>query len=169
MGNLLGKIDFKQLRWGILAGVITVGFMALSYKVGYDRKSCNELDLLDNQTAEVTDWEVNIYVKKDCTDFVEGVGVENGKEISSFCITFEKGKTAFDYMKKLAEESEEFSFDYQESDFGIFVSSVNNYHPDVKTKFWAFLVNGEMSMVGVGDYKVVPGDRLTLELEDVEF
>ncbi|MBU0976270.1 MAG: DUF4430 domain-containing protein [Patescibacteria group bacterium] len=169
MGNLIKKLDLGQLKWGLLAGIITVGLMVISYKIGYDRKTCDDSVLGEQQKAEVTDWEVNISVRKDCIDFDSEVVTQGQKEVRNYCLGFEKGKTAFEYMKMLDERSDKFSFDYEESDFGVFVSSVNNYHPDVKTKFWAFLVNGEMSMVGVGDYKAAAGDKLTLQVENVEF
>lgn len=165
------EIDRKQLLWGVVAGIMTVGLMALSYYVGLNRgEERKEEEILGEATEqEITEREVYIATRTDCNGYEAGTEVDDGKEVRKYCVTFEEGKSAFDVMKSLQGEGEDFSFSYEESDFGAFITSINNYHPDIADSFWAFLINGEMSMVGVSDYQVNDGDELGFKVEKVEF
>lgn len=165
------EIDRKQLLWGVVAGIITVGLMGFSYYVGINRgEERKEEGVLGEATEqEITEREVYIATRTDCSDYKTGTEVEDGKEVRKYCVTFGEGKSAFDVMKSLQEEGEDFSFSYEESDFGAFITSINNYHPDIADRFWAFLINGEMSMMGVSDYEVSDGDELGFRVEEVEF
>jgi hypothetical protein len=164
------SIDRKQLLWGVVAGVITVVLMVASYFVGLKRGEEGEEEILGGTTEQgIEDREIVIAIRTDCSGYETGTTMEEGKEVRKYCVIYEEGKNAFDVMKKLSEENENFSFDYEESDFGVFITSINNYHPDVADRFWAFVVNGEMSMVGVSEYEVIAGDNLGFKVEEVEF
>lgn len=162
------SIDKRQLLWGGIAGVITVGLMAAAYFVGVNVGENKEEEVL-GEAVEVVGKEIYIKVASSCEEYKTGSTSEGGKEVHKYCVVLEEGKSAFDVMKKLEEEDEKFSFSYDESEFGVFITSINNYHPDVADKFWAFLVNGEMSMVGAGDYQVNDGDELGFQVEEVTF
>lgn len=168
MGDLLKKVDPKQFRWGIIAGVITVVLMAISYNIGYGRgeegKVLGETEV--QEEAEIR--EVQIEVKENCQDLTFEEIREGKKEIKKYCLDFSKGENVFNAMKRLDEKEEEFSFDFEVSDFGVFITSINNFHPDVDSKFWAFYVNDEMSMVGVKDYKIEKDDLISFKLEEIE-
>ena len=165
----MGKLDTKQLIWGVIIGIITFGLMGVSYKIGINKGKEQEVLGEEAESVEMSEREVQISFLSNCESEEQGVKLEEGKELYSYCLNYEGEKSAYDYLKLLDQGSEEFSFDYDESDFGVFITSVNNYHPDVKSKFWAFLVNGEMSMVGVADYVINEGDTVVLRIEEVEF
>jgi len=163
------SIDRKQLLWGVVIGVITVGLMVISYYIGLGRGEENKDDVLGESGEQmIEESEVYVAVRADCSDYEEGSFLENGKKLEKYCVLHEEDKNAFDVLKKLADEDEDFSFDYDESEFGVFINSLNNYHPDIESRFWAFYVNGEMSIVGVSDYMVNKGDELGFRVEEVE-
>ncbi len=169
MGNVIEKLNIRQFVWGIIAGVITVLLMAVSYKVGLDQDGGEVAGEKDNVVEEFDEREVYIAVKTDCSDYKEEVIIEEGRNIKKYCTSYVEGENAFDIMKKLVDEDNDFTFGYDENDYGIFITSINNYHPDIESKFWSFLVNGEMSMVGVKDYAVNDGDELLFKIEEVSF
>ncbi|MBN2016497.1 DUF4430 domain-containing protein [Candidatus Dojkabacteria bacterium] len=163
----MGKLDKKQLLWGAVAGAITVLLMLVTYVVGIEKgKETSVLSESQNQGNYIDDKEVYIAVRSDCTDYDLRTEEDHMRK---YCLNYIDGETAFSTLARLDQDSEEFSFDYDESDFGVFITSINNYHPDVKSKFWAFLVNGEMSMVGVSDHLVQDGDELGFRVEEVVF
>lgn len=160
-------VDRQQIVWGAIVGVITVGLMAVSYYVGIKRGEEKEDVLGEESVQEIQEREVYIAVRSDCSDYEETSKVKDGKEVRKYCVNYQE-ESAFAVMKRLVDEDTEFSFDYDESDFGAFITSINNYHPDIASRFWAFLVNGEVSLVGVSDYMVIDGDELGFRVEEVE-
>jgi len=169
MGTSKNGFDKKQLLWGIIAGVITVGFMAVSYKVGLD-KGKGEVKGEETVIAEeITEREVYIEMKDNCSDFEEVDVLEDGKSVKKYCAVYVEGDNAFKVMKKVENNSDNFTFGYDESDYGIFVTSINNYHPDTESQFWSLYINEEMSMVGVADYMINSGDEIMFKLEEVTF
>jgi hypothetical protein len=160
----MGKFNIKQFVWGIVIGIITVGLMFVSYRVGFDSGE----EKVKGEEVVVDQEELYITVKTDCSD-VSSDENEEGEEVKRYCASYNEGESAFEVMKRVEEENEVFTFAYEESDFGVFVTSVNNYHPDTESKFWSFLINGEMSMVGVSDYEVLEGDELGFKVEEVVF
>lgn len=169
MGNVIRKVNLRQFVWGVVAGVITVALMAVSYKVGLDQEG-GEVEGEKNILAEeFEEREIYISVRSDCSNFEEEVIIEEGRNIKKYCASYVEGESAFDVMKKLVDEDSDFSFGYDENDYGVFITSINNYHPDIESKFWSFLVNGEMSMVGVRDYTVSDGDDMLFKIEEVSF
>jgi hypothetical protein len=117
--------------------------------------------------VDIDPMEVNFIISSNCHE----VDLESmfDKTVKAYCSDFSEGKSAFDVLREIDEQQEDFSFSYDEYDFGIFISSLNHYHPDTLEQFWAFYVNDEMSMVGVSDYLVLDGDKLTFAVEDVQF
>lgn len=89
----------------------------------------------------------------------------NSKE---YQIDIKENESAFDVLKRLDSENENFTFGYKEFSFGPFVTSINNYEPDYSKQFWSFELNGKQSEVGIGDYKVKKRDTLTFKLTNIE-
>lgn len=76
-----------------------------------------------------------------------------------------KQVTALDLLERLALE-EGFSLVIERSGLGEYISGIGGKVAD-ESHFWAFLINGEMSQVGAGDYQLVDGD--TIEFGWTEF
>jgi len=169
MGSLIRKVNLRQLVWGAVAGAITVALMAVSYKVGLDQDKGEVAGEKSIIAEEFDEREVYIAVRSDCSDYKEEVILEDGRNVKKYCVSYQEGESAFDIMNRLVDENSDFTFGYDESDYGVFITSINNYHPDIQSKFWSFLVNAEMSMVGVKDYTVNEGDEILFKIEEVTF
>jgi hypothetical protein len=165
MGQSKGIVN-RQLMWGVIIGVITFGFMAAAYYIGTKR---NDVQEVKGEVTVATDREIEIAVLPDCSTYSNEQLVEESMVTDKYCVVYQEGESAFDVMKRLDSERDNFSFAYEESDFGVFITSINNYHPDINTRFWAFLVNDELSLVGVDGYKVKEGDQIGFKVEDVQF
>ena len=169
MGKITKKINIQQMKWGIFAGIITAGLMLISYKVGLDQGRKNSNNKEDSIIGQVENREVFIEAKTDCVDFKEEVVVEENRNLKRYCIEFHQDENAYEMLKRLDDSREDFSFDFEESEFGIFITSINNYHPDIASEFWAFIINGQTSQVGVKDYKVNENDVLNFKIEEIIF
>ena len=169
MGDIIKKLNIKQLAWGIVAGVITVALMTISYKIGLDHGEGEVKGEKSIITEEFDEREIFIAIRSDCSDYQEEVIIEEGRNMKKYCTAYVESDNAFDAMNRLVSEDSDFTFGYDESDYGVFITSINNYHPDIESKFWSFHVNGEMSMVGVSDCTVNDGDELMFKIEEVSF
>lgn len=168
MGKLSGKINFQQLKWGLLLGLITVGFMAGAYYFGYERGEQKKSEKqVEKETVVIDEREVYVNVKEKCGEKDSGVEIKEGKEIKNYCVESLQGKTAFEVLTKLGETNVDFTFDYTEYDFGVMIDSINSYHPDSQSEFWAFYINGEQAQVGVSDYQVENNDELAFKVESI--
>ena len=160
-------INKEQLRWGIILGIITFAFIAGAYFKGVQQGEKTERNRDTVATLEGQDISINI--QTNCNDTEQGISEVDGKKVNKYCVQFTEGDTAFFVLKRLSEQDSTFSFSYDESQYGVFITSVNNYHPDIRSKFWGFYVNDEMSQVGVGEYKVNEGDKLEFKVDEVKF
>ncbi len=70
---------------------------------------------------------------------------------------------AFDALKEFT-DANDIEIEYENTAFGVYIQSIANIQPQ-KCSYWAFLVNGQMSSVGAGDYEVQPGDTLIFSYE----
>jgi hypothetical protein len=102
-------------------------------------------------------------------EFSVNLTVNDGTEETGFVMQSFAGDNAFDSVKRLDELSDKFSFEYSESDFGAFVTSVNGVSPDPNTEFWKITVNGEDAQVGVSDLVLKNGDTIGFEIEEIIF
>ncbi len=166
MGKFIEKIDLKQFKWGIVLGVITTLLMFVSYKIGVKRGESLSSNEADNEVLVIDEREIYVAIETDCSEYPSGREVNDGKETFRYCLSYNEDETAFDALVRLDEGDDDFSFDYTKYDFGVFIESINSYHPDSKDKFWAFYVNGKQPNVGVSDYKVLEGDVLSFKLEE---
>ena len=81
---------------------------------------------------------------------------ESIKVISYNC---DKDKTAFDLL------SSSYKIETKDTDFGKMVTSIEGSKPTDK-EFWAFYINGKMSKVGAGSYKLKDGDKIEWKIEN---
>ena len=61
--------------------------------------------------------------------------------------------------------SGEIDLGYEESDFGAFITVIDGLEAE-EGYFWAFYVDGEMSMVGVTDHVIEDGQSIMFRLEN---
>jgi hypothetical protein len=74
---------------------------------------------------------------------------------------YNEGASVFDLLKRLDEERGDFSFTYTEYEgLGASPERFNDYEIDPSSEWWKFLVNGQMSNVGISSYEVKPGDKI---------
>ncbi|MFJ6411680.1 DUF4430 domain-containing protein [Terribacillus sp. AE2B 122] len=82
---------------------------------------------------------------------------EDGEEISSKEVSFEKGDILLDVMKE--------NFDIEED--GGFITSIDGHAQDANTnKYWLFTVNEEMSPVGANEVELKDGDEVIFNLQE---
>lgn len=110
----------------------------------------------DEQILNVNTSELNIKV------FVNEEDLVSEYQTNAF-----EGQSAFDMLKALDEQSEDFSFNYTEYDFGPFVTTMNTLFPN-ENEFIEFIVNGEQAAVGISDYKLKNNDEITFKKTKIE-
>lgn len=76
-------------------------------------------------------------------------------------VQLEQNETASDMLVKTLGES---NVGFTHYSFGDMVTGIGGLNAD-DSHFWAFYVNGEMSMTGSGDYVVQAGDRISFQYE----
>ncbi len=95
--------------------------------------------------------------------------LDQNNEEKAYKISFEDGQSLFDALLKLDNENESFSFNYSESSFGAYITSINGYEPDASKAFWKIQINGEDSQVGVSDYKLKEADSVKFLIDEIVF
>lgn len=90
-------------------------------------------------------------------------GIEKNILHEDVLLSSDKEETALDVLKKVLDKNK-IEYEIQSGSFGDFIKNING---DESGKFggydgWLYLVNGEMAPVGVGEYKVLPGDELVI-------
>ena len=163
----MGQIDNRQLRWGIVLGAVTFGLMLISYNVGFD-KGKEQLDDDESkedilaEDVEINSREVYITVQNECDTF------ETKRDnVREYCLKYQEEESAFTVLERLAANDEAFTFEYDEFDFGVFVTGINGYQVEENVEFWAFYINDESSMVGSSEYIVSEGDELGFVVEEI--
>ncbi len=56
----------------------------------------------------------------------------------------------------------------EESQYGLYVDTVNGITVDNKTAYWAFCINGEYAMTGVDSTKIEEDAQYTLTVEEIK-
>jgi len=160
INTYMKKPDSKTL----IVGVITLLLISASYLL-YDNIENGQDQFQTAGTAE-----------EELTESIEQESViitvaDTQGTVSDYEMEYTEN-TAYDMLTQLKYWDTTFDIEFQEFDFAgktsYFITSINNYTPDPSTEFWAFLVNGEDSMVGVSDYIVQEGDRLHFEVEKIQ-
>lgn len=165
----MGQLDKRQLLWGTILGIVTFTLMVVSYNLGsrHGEERASEKESSEEILSEITEInqdEVYIYIEEGCSDF-------NSKrtDVREYCVEYKDEESAFDIMKRLGEESDEFNFEYNDSEFGVFITGINGREAKEDEEFWSFLVNEEMSTVGVSGYSIKLNDNLGFKIEEIEF
>jgi hypothetical protein len=128
---------------------ITVGWVIGSQKLG--QSFTQEEEGLSSASSAVEE--------------VDYVHVNIGEDDQQYTIAFIEDEIAFELLQRLDEENSEFSFAYDEFDFGVCVTEINGLIADDTKEFWSFEVNGEASEVGVSDHIVQSDDTLSFTIE----
>ncbi len=96
----------------------------------------------------------------------------NGQASTTYAFSVKSGATVFDVMKNLTEQ-DKIAMQYQDSNAGIFLESLNGVKNDAEEDgYWIFYVNGVMSGVGSHKYGVKQGDLIEwkyMDVSDLEF
>jgi hypothetical protein len=116
-----------------------------------------EQDICTLQCIQVCDFDIN----RDVT--VQVISGENVMELSQAPVDNEN---AFDFMTRLAAENSEFTFDYDESSFGKFVTAINGIAANPTSQFWELMVNGTSAAVGISDLTLKAGDVVQWKLTE---
>lgn len=144
--------------WAALASLILVVLAALGIVIlnGSNFSTTNEstVNTVDNQ-QEVTENNQSVEVIV--------TGKDNDKSEYEFNTSLIETNNAQIIIDTLDASSEEFSVEYQEFDFGKFITTVNGYTAG-DNEFWSVKVNGLDAQVGISELTVNPGDKLELIL-----
>ncbi len=93
------------------------------------------------------------------------IGAENPSEYTK---EMDKEKSAFDLMKLIDEENEDFSFEYQDSSLGAFIEEINGVKNDASNNiYWMFYVNDKIAEVGASQYILLDNDIIEWKYEDM--
>ena len=86
--------------------------------------------------------------------------------ISEYTIEFSGNKSAFEVLKNLSENNDDFSFTYQDygGDLGASPLSFNDQEIDSSNQFWLFLINGTISDKGISSYELQNQDILSFTI-----
>lgn len=95
------------------------------------------------------------------------IDINDQKQNKQYFASFKDGSSAFDALKDLQDQDKSFKFEYKQYDFGVMLTSMNGLKPD-SSHFWKFQINGQDSQVGISDYKVKQGDKLTFILDSIQ-
>lgn len=99
----------------------------------------------EQQTEQQTEQQVTVTLSED------------GEEISSKEVRFEKGDILLDVMKENFEIVED----------GGFITSIDGHAQDANAnKYWLFTVNEEMSPVGANEVELKDGDKVVFNLQE---
>ncbi|MCR5640809.1 MAG: DUF4430 domain-containing protein [Lachnospiraceae bacterium] len=84
---------------------------------------------------------------------------DNNGEVTTY-----EGKTDAEYLKELMDElveEEDFTYEGSESDYGLFIESINGLKADYDTDgaYWSIYVNGEYGQYGADSQPVADGDK----------
>jgi len=126
----------------------------------------------ENEIIESKYSDITVFIKQDCENVENNTDVIEGIAYKTFCVEYVSDnaeQTAFDALYSLDKSEEDFSFSYDESDFGAFITSIDGYTPNSDKEFWAFYVNDDMSNVGISDHTCEIDDKLHFFLDEVEF
>lgn len=146
-----------------LMAVITILFIALSVSTGVFLLQDNKESNNDSKNQIETQEEV----LSETTSKLIDIKINNGNEEKTYSANFEEGENVFDLLEGLQEENEDFTFGYEEYEFGAMIKSINNQEPD-DSHFWKLQINGEDAQVGVSDYIVQQDDQISFVLDEIQ-
>jgi hypothetical protein len=86
----------------------------------------------------------------------------------NFEVQFYKGITAFDLLKKKAEELN-MVLKTKTYDIGIFIEAIGDKENGQDGKYWMYYVNGVLPMVAADKKEIKPGDKIEFRFEKSPF
>ena len=140
----------------ILAAVLILAIFGIKEFVGNDDSTEK-----DEQTTQES-------ILAESTAKQIEVVVDNGDQVETYATDYSSDMNAFDFLEKLQNENEDFTFGFTEFEFGAMVTEVNEEQPG-ENQFWKFQINGDDAQVGVSDYMVNEGDVLSFVLDEIQF
>jgi len=152
----------KYLIWSLVAFIFLVVLILVGYVIVKDKSNTTIQNVQGESTKNVAD-------QSDITKDKVIVTIKTDIDTSFYPVEYKVDETVFSLLKRLDQENENFSIEYKEYDFGIFITSINKIVPDQNTEFWKFFINDTESQVGVSDYKVQKGDKITFSLDKISF
>ena len=77
-----------------------------------------------------------------------------------------EGAFAIDALNELKEKERSFTFEYDDGDFGAYITSINGrVADDSKHEYFAFYINGEYASFGISEQTISDKDEIKLVLE----
>ena len=76
--------------------------------------------------------------------------------------------TALALLQSFAEAGS-WQLEIQNTQYGALINAIDGRVNGSDNKYWIYYVNGEMALVGAGDYVVQPGDRIEFRFEESIF
>jgi len=107
----------------------------------------------------------NEIIKKQTTLLINFGDEVNQKE---FNLEFSGEKTVYDLLGELASQNK-VEMEVKESDFGIFLESIDGIEGGQDDKYWLYYVNDQMAPVGIAEQKVEDGDKIEFKFEKNPF
>jgi len=90
------------------------------------------------------------------------IGTDDDK--LEFIIDYQEEYTVFQYLEKVRDLNQ-LNLNFEEYDFGIFITEIGNLKPEASTEYISFIVNEQESAVGVSDYIPSPFDKIRFQIE----
>ncbi len=86
--------------------------------------------------------------------------IDNERETTTYSV-----KTDAEYLRQAMDETEGLTYEGTESDYGMYVETVNGVTADYNTDgaYWAFYVDGEYCNYGIDSQPVNDGEVYTIE------
>lgn len=94
--------------------------------------------------------------------------IDFGDNQKTFTTQYQKGVTAYDFLKKTAQKKE-IVLKTKEYDFGIMITQIEKKENTKNGKSWIFYVNGEMAKEAVNKINLKPGDKVKFKYEENPF
>src|SRR5699024_9546905 len=94
---------------------------------------------------------------------VTAIDGDGEQVVNTTAVEIDDKDTAWDVLENVAD-----TLDDDESDWGKMLQGINGIEADYEKyqKFWAFMVNGKSSNVGIDSYTVQHGDNILFVLSD---
>lgn len=149
----------NNVRVKILSGLLAVVVLGIAIA------SVWVLFIKDDNSKNTSD-DVGFVVSQPVSYLADYVQLEvniNGTQSVSNA-NIKKDEPLIETLKRYDTENTAFKLEYTQYDFGAFVTSLYGTTADSNTEFFSLQINGAESSVGVSDYKVQPGDKITFVL-----
>ncbi len=147
---------YKKTIFGLVSIIIalTVTIFGIWYSYQKSQKSNSELrKQTEAQSIDQKNQQTNVTIKTDETE-------------KNYTIENHEPTNLFELLKGLQQNTDDFSFEYTEYDFGVMITTINGITPD-ENHFWKIVVNGQDANVGAQDLQIKNGDNINLILTKI--